>query len=197
MIRDILQIGDPLLNQKTQEVEDITSDLVQNLIQDLIDTSLSVADRSAGLSANQIGQSYSICVVRRVDLEEENEDKNNSRPIPDNRLWLLMINPEISITANDKSYFWEGCLSVGKCEKETIYGPVLRNDEISVSYMNRAGESKTIEAKGFFAHVVQHELDHLNGELFIGKVQNPERNLWKAEEIDEYLKHHKQWPEIT
>lgn len=192
MIRQILQIGAPILEVPTEVVKDINSPQIQELISDLVDTCKELKERSAGLSANQIGEKWSICVCRRTDLEEGREEA-----IADEKLWEVMVNPKIIKQSDDESAFWEGCLSIGKTQSDTIFGPVWRPETVELEYMNRVGETKKISATGFFSHVIQHELDHLNGILFLSRVEHPAKNLWKSKDLDKYVKKHKKYPAIV
>jgi peptide deformylase len=215
MIKKIVQIGDTILEKKAEEIKDIHSKEVQKIIEDLMDTVLSVQDRSAGLSAPQIGISKRICICRRVDLEERegermkknstSTDKPNPNPaineeeivkVPQEKLWEIMINPEIIHANKKESIYWEGCLSIGVTEKDTLYGPVARPDKIKIKYQNRVGEQQELVAEAFFAHVVQHEIDHLDGILFISRVENPMKNIWKVIEIDKYIDKYGEYPPI-
>ncbi|MEI7579567.1 MAG: peptide deformylase [bacterium] len=191
MIRKILQIGNPFLNQKVQLVKDINTKEIKTLIKDMIDTCNDNADTTAGLSASQLGGMYAICVCRRTDLEEKlGEDVK----IPDEQLWEVFINPEITNYSKERGIYWEACLSVGIGANQ-LWGPVERPDQITVEYINHKGEKATLDAKGFFAHIIQHENDHLKGILFLNYVSNPE-NIWRNNELDTYLKKYEEFPPI-
>ncbi|MCA9385401.1 peptide deformylase [Candidatus Dojkabacteria bacterium] len=196
MIKDVLQIGEPILEKPTKEVTDISSSEVKTIINDLVDTCIAMSERSAGLSSNQIGYDLRICVCRRTDLEDQS-NRESSSAVDDKTLWEVMINPEITKASKDESAYWEGCLSIGETEKDTIWGPVWRPDTITLIYTNREGEKKELEATDFFSHVVQHELDHLDGVLFISKVPNPEKNLWKSPRLNEFLEKNKEFPPVA
>lgn len=202
MIKKIIQIGDPVLEKRAEEVKNIHDKKTQQIIEDLMDTVLSVQDRSAGLSAPQIAISKRICICRRVDLEEREGDsmkesqKKEVVNVPQEKLWEVMINPEVIEISKKESIYWEGCLSIGETEKDTLYGPVARPDKIKVKYLDRVGHEKELTAQGFFAHVVQHELDHLDGILFISRVENPLRNIWKVNDIDRYIDKYGEYPPI-
>lgn len=79
---------------------------------------------------------------------------------------FFLVNPEITHFSNEKVLASEGCLSFPK-----IFGNVLRSDEVEVSAYNEKGEQIKMQAKGLVARVIQHEVDHLNGELFVDKVE--------------------------
>lgn len=198
MIQDVVQIGDKVLEQVCDPVKDPSSAKTKQIITDLIDTCIHLSHRSAGLSAPQIGIPLRICVCRRTDLEEVEETKNPKKPaiISNEKLWEVMINPVITSKSSKQSYYWEGCLSIGRTEKDTIFGPVPRPDKIEIEYTNREGDSVKTVAEGFYAHVVQHEEDHLNGILFVYKVPHPDQNLWKAPALDKYIQSNNSYPPI-
>lgn len=178
------------MNAKTTEVKDYNSAEVKQLIVDLIDTCNSLKKITAGLSAPQINSHLRVCVCRRIDIEDETDKK-----IPDAQLWEVMINPHFLEKGKEESTYWEGCLSIGK-GPNGIYGPVSRVDFVKVEYITRTGEKKVLDCNGFFAHVVQHELDHLEGILFTKYVDNP-TNLWKSKDLDAYYNEYGEYPPIN
>ena len=190
MIKEILQIGNPILTTKTNYVEDITSSETKSLIKDLLDTCEKNSDISAGLASPQIGELKSICVCRRVDLE----DRNSEIQIPADQLWEVLINPKIKRSSKTLSTEWEACLSIG-VGKDNLWGPVVRAKKVEVEFTTPEGKTKTLIADGYFSHVVQHEIDHLNGILFVSYVTNPS-NLWKLEDLNKYIEFNDSYPEI-
>jgi peptide deformylase len=190
MIKEILQIGNPILTTKTTRVVDIQSVETKSLIQDLLDTCEKNADISAGLASPQIGVSKSICVCRRVDLEEKDPDKE----IDKEELWEVLINPHLLNSSSDNSTEWEACLSIG-VGKDNLWGPVERPKKITVEYTSPDGSIKQLKAKGYFSHVVQHEIDHLNGILFVSYINNP-ANIWRLEDLNAYIESNESYPEI-
>ena len=106
-----------------------------------------------------------------------------------------MINPEVELTSKSKDIIWEGCLSIGTDENR-LFGPVERPSHVKVSYINQEGEQRQLAAKGFMAHIIQHEQDHLNGILFLRYVENPQ-NLWKLKDLDKYIASHDQYPQVV
>lgn len=190
MVKDILQIGNPILTTKTTDVIDVHSDEIKSLIQDLLDTCEENADISAGLASPQIGVSKSICVCRRVDLEEKHPDKHFERE----ELWEVLINPKVVQTSSDNSIEWEACLSIG-VGKDNLWGPVERSKKVTVEYISPDGSKKRLKTNGYFSHVVQHEVDHLNGILFVSYISNP-ANIWRLEELNSYIKFNDCYPEI-
>lgn len=187
MKRKILQIGDPILENKSELVASVNEPKIQALISDLLETCLVKEDITAGLSAPQIGENLAIIVCRRMDIEEK-----DGITLPADKAWELMINPKILKSSRKESSYWEGCLSVGEGENG-LYAPVSRPDEIQISYLDRNGKAKTLDCKGFFAHIMQHEVDHLEGKLFLGYVENPE-TIWKSKDLDKYYQAHGEYP---
>lgn len=190
MIREILQIGNPILITKTTTVTDINSPEIKSLIQDLLDTCEKNADISAGLASPQIGIGKSVCVCRRVDLEERHPDKHFEK----DELWEVLINPKILNSSSESSTEWEACLSIG-VGKDNLWGPVRRAEKVKVEYTSPDGSHKEIKADGYFSHVVQHEIDHLNGILFVSYINNP-ANIWRLEELNSYIEFNDSYPEI-
>jgi len=158
MKRKILQYGNKLLETLCEAIETYTKD-TENIIKDLLDTANSIADKCAGLSAPQIGYLKRIIICRRVDIEQETD-------LP---IWEVMINPEIVEYRDTKSEMYEGCLSINK---GNLFGPVTRPDRVKVRYKDQSFEVKEMEASGLLSHIIQHEIDHLNGILFLKYIQN-------------------------
>ena len=148
-IRNVVQVGDDVLRQKCFPVEEFDEKLWQ-LLDEMKETVKK--EEGAGLAAPQVG------VLRRlavVDVEEG---------------YYELINPVILIQKGEQTG-WEGCLSVrGKS------GIVSRPMKVKVSYQDRNGEKQLIQAKGFFARAICHELDHLDGVLYIDKATHIEKN---------------------
>ncbi len=142
-ILDILTLPDPKLRTKAERVEDITA--VQSLIDDMLDT-LYTTENGIGLAATQVGRKEAIVIIY---LSE-------SRDQP-----LILINPEV-ISGTDKVFGQEGCLSI-----PDYYADVERYSSVVVSALDRHGNQLTMESSEFLAIVMQHEIDHLDGNLFI------------------------------
>jgi peptide deformylase len=159
-IKEIARIGEPILRQKTRDLtlEEIKSDKTQNFIDDLIETMR--AANGAGLAANQIFSSLRICAI---------EVHNNPRyPYKPNIPLSILINPKIETVGNDVFENYEGCLSV-----PDLRGRVQRYCQMKLKYYNRDGESISQKIKGISAGTYQHEIDHLDGKLFIDRVLDP------------------------
>ena len=148
-IRNVVQVGDEVLRQRCFEVETFDEKL-WTLLDDMKETVKK--EEGAGLAAPQVG------VLRRlavVDVEEG---------------YFEFINPVITAQKGEQTG-WEGCLSVrGKS------GVVSRPMKVTVVYQDRHGEKHVLKAKGFFARAICHELDHLDGVLYIDKATHLEKN---------------------
>ncbi len=190
MVKDILQIGEKILNKKTTPVKEINSEDTKQILTDLFDTCKKNADISAGLAAPQIGYNSRICVCRRVDLEALYQDQE----VADDKLWEILINPHLIKKSKSLSTEWEACLSIGEGE-DNLWGPVERNKKITVEFITPNGKTKTLTAEGYFAHIIQHEIDHLNGILFVSHISNPQ-NLWKLRDLNKYIDSNQTYPEI-
>jgi peptide deformylase len=189
MIRKILQMDQPSLIAPSEPVKTFGSDELANLVQDLLDTCLEKEEITAGLSAPQIGVNQRVCVCRRMDLEEE-----SAKPIDRAVLWEVLINPKITFSSKKHTTYWEGCLSVGVGD-DGLYGPVERPDNVKIEYNDIDGNNKSLDCKGFFAHIVQHELDHLNGVIFLKYIDDPQ-SIWKCKDLDNYYNKHGEYPDV-
>lgn len=165
----ILQFGNPILQHLSLEVSDINSSEVKEVVDKLFTALSDSGDLAAGISAPQIGILKRIAICRRMDIEKEGE-----------KIWEIMINPKIIKESPEKSTNWEGCLSINY---GNLFGKVTRPKKVEVEYFNLDGKKKQLSAKDYFAHIVQHEIDHLNGVLFLKYVPNPE-DLYTGEELD-------------
>lgn len=153
----IIQLGNPILRQKAEFVEDIQDENIQKLIDDLL---ITVADANGvGIAAPQVAVSYRIFIVA-------------SRPnirYPHAPLMepTAMINPRIIAHSDEVVKGWEGCLSV-----PGIRGLVPRYKAIEVEYTNRYGKLQTQKLTDFVARIFQHEYDHFEGLVFLDRVEN-------------------------
>lgn len=155
-LRNIRIQGDPLLEKKCKEVKEMT-DRTSGLIDDMFETMYNA--EGVGLAAPQVGVLKRICVI---DVTEE---KNSP---------LCLINPVIEEYSEETQTGWEGCLSVpGKS------GTVTRAEKVKVRYQDRNMQFTEIEGEGLLARALQHEIDHLDGQLYVrlaegGLVDNSE-----------------------
>lgn len=105
---------------------------------------------------------------------------------------FIIVNPEV-IRENDyDTYFYEGCLSVGVGD-DALYAPVGRAEELEFKYYDLDGIAHTKIVKNYFAHVVLHEIDHMNGILFLSRVADPSK-IWKSKDLDKYYEKHGKYP---
>ena len=158
-LRDILTIPDPALRKVCAPVEEVTPDM-QDLFDDMLATMYDAP--GIGLAAPQIGLLKRIMVIDIV--RDEDEEELQREPI-------VFVNPEIVWTSEDLSEYEEGCLSIPE-----IYETVTRPAEITVSFLNREGKQQRRDCDGLLATCVQHEIDHLNGVLFIDYISKLKRD---------------------
>ena len=145
MIREIVQYGSKVLRGKAAQVSQVDVD-VRGLIKDLFDT-LDEAD-GVGLAAPQIG------VLRRVIVVDVSGAEPQFPPI-------ALVNPVVKI-GQGMATAEEGCLSI-----PDLYGDVSRYTNVEISALDQDGQPFEFTAEGFYARVLQHEIDHLDGKLFI------------------------------
>jgi len=157
-VREITVIGNPVLREPTRPVdpEELAGPEVQQLIDDLIDTRR--AANGAGLAANQIGSNLRVAVA---DVEGVNPRYPYKPPIPR----LVMVNPVVEPIGEEMVEINEGCLSV-----PDLRGNVLRHVEVRVRYLDRDGVEHDEVKRGLTAGTVQHEVDHLDGRLFLDRL---------------------------
>jgi len=155
-VRPIVQADNPLLRKKSKKVKRFGRAL-QNLIDDMVETMHAV--RGLGLAAPQIGVSQQVIVIQ---LPEDEEDPQSGK------LYVL-CNPEIVKTAGEEESE-EGCLSV-----TGFVGDVRRAAVVIVKGLDRHGKKIRIKAEGLLARAFQHEIDHINGALYIDRVDSPEK----------------------
>lgn len=158
----ILIYPDPILKQVAEAVGAI-DETVDAVIQDLVDTMVE-SGHSVGVAAPQIGVLSRILVV---DVSKSKLGKENNHGL------LEMVNPEI-IERSGSKIMREGCMSV-----PDYTGNVTRSEQIVVEFTNRTGQLRVIEATGFEAVAIQHELDHLDGLLFLDRVSSLKTDLYR------------------
>ncbi|MBC7288180.1 MAG: peptide deformylase [Armatimonadetes bacterium] len=165
-VRRILYLGETVLRQQAEPVQEI-DDAVVALAQDMIDTMLDA--EGLGLSAPQVGESRRLIVVRTKDPEDEEKGHGI----------LVLLNPEIVATSNEQEVATEGCLSL-----PTLQGRVPRHVGVEVRAINLTGHELIVQAEGIIARALQHEIDHLNGTLFIDRAL-PDSLVWLVPDEDE------------
>jgi peptide deformylase len=157
MLRPILIHPDPRLKKPADPVTDLTDEL-RSLAGDMLDTMYDAP--GIGLAAPQIGVSQRLIVLDCVKAEGE-------APRP-----LAMFNPEVIASSDDTSVYEEGCLSI-----PDIYADVTRPAEVEVRWMDVKGQEQQEVFTGLWATCVQHEIDHLDGKLFIDYLSPLKRQL--------------------
>ncbi len=155
---DIITIPDPVLKQQAQEVTNVTAD-IQKQMDRMLATMYDAP--GIGLAANQVGLLNRVIVM---DLSNKDEDE---QPAP-----IFMANPEIIWESEELSVMQEGCLSIPK-----QYADVERPAIVRVKYLDYNGKEAELEASELLSHCVQHEIDHLNGVLFIDYLSSLKRNM--------------------
>lgn len=151
------QLGNPLLRQIAKEVSlsELKSPETQKLIDDMIET-VHEYD-GVGLAAPQVHESKKIAVIESY--------RNRRYPDAPGIQLLVLINPVFLSKSQETRDGWEGCLSV-----EGFRGKVPRSTRIAVRFLDREGMEQTLEAEGFPAVVIQHELDHLDGKVYLDRM---------------------------
>ena len=158
-VRDIVTIPDPILYRKARKVTEFGKEL-QTLVDDMVET-MRVAP-GVGLAAPQVDVPLRVIVVEFGDEEDE------SVPLK----LFIVINPEITRFSKEQVTGTEGCLSI-----PDFVGDVDRSISVVVKGMNRRGQPMRIKSSGWLARIFQHEVDHLNGVLFIDRTER----VWKLE----------------
>ncbi|EPN5002866.1 peptide deformylase [Vibrio parahaemolyticus] len=162
-VLEILSIPDPRLKVKAEKVTDVST--VQTLIDDMLET-LYATGNGIGLASTQVGRKEAVVVI---DISEERNDP------------LILVNPEV-VSRENKALGQEGCLSVPE-----YYADVERYTSVVVSALDRDGNPITIESDEFLAIVMQHEIDHLSGNLFIDYL-SPLKQKMAMKKVKKYVK---------
>ncbi|MFW9684805.1 peptide deformylase [Vibrio parahaemolyticus] len=162
-VLEILSIPDPRLKVKAEKVTDVST--VQTLIDDMLET-LYATGNGIGLASTQVGRKEAVVVI---DISDE-------RNAP-----LVLVNPEV-VSGENKALGQEGCLSVPE-----YYADVERYTSVVVSALDRDGNPITIESDEFLAIVMQHEIDHLSGNLFIDYL-SPLKQKMAMKKVKKYVK---------
>ena len=160
-IRTILEVPDPLLRQKSTPVEKV-DDEIRALIADMFETMYEAP--GIGLAAIQVGIPKRILVI---DLQEPEEE--GGEPVRDPRVF---INPEILDSSDQEVPYTKGCLSV-----PDQYAEVDRPDRIRARWLDENGDSHEADIEGLLATCLQHEMDHLEGVLFIDHLSRLKREM--------------------
>jgi peptide deformylase len=151
MNRSIITYPNKILLEQAKDVEFPINDYVKDVIKDMWTL---VKDKGIGLAAPQIGESFNICIINM----SENPEEAKKMKIPD----FIMINPKITFYSEVKNRMIEGCLSF----PDQWYW-LVRPANIVVEYQDTSGKRQVLKAKNWLSRVIQHEIDHLNGQVFI------------------------------
>ena len=152
----LVKAPDPRLKAKTEPVKDIDGKL-KRFMDDMLETMKDA--KGIGLAANQVG------VLKRVAVIDLDPGGANSKP-------YYLVNPRIVETSSELATYNEGCLSV-----PDFWEDVQRPAKLTVEYEDEKGKTQTVEADGLMATCLQHEIDHLNGMLFIDHLSRLKRSM--------------------
>ncbi len=158
----IRKYGDEVLREEAVPIERVNGE-IKALVDNMIATMR--AEKGVGLAAQQVGDTRAVCVIDvpvEYDTDEEGVRINPDIPMP-----LVMINPKIVEESEDMATADEGCLSF-----PSLYAPVRRHTEVVVEYTDLDGKSHKARGRHFLARAMQHEIDHLNGVLFVDRVSS-------------------------
>ena len=146
MILEIKENPDPVLRQKNAKIKDVSTPEIQTLILNMTETMHEA--KGVGLAASQVGVNLRLCLI---EVEE--------------KLYVL-VNPKITAKSRKKILSDEGCLSF-----PGIFLPISRAAQVQVRYLDQTGNPQKIKADGLLARALQHEIDHLDGVLFIDRLK--------------------------
>lgn len=191
MVLDIVEAGDPVLRQpaRTLAPEEIVTPFVQELIASMRQTMHDAP--GVGLAAPQVGESLQLTVVEDDgpwldEMSEARREELGRSSLP----FTVLVNPVLYVVGDDTEEFFEGCLSV-----PGHWALVRRWSHVKVRALDEDGEPFELEAEGWPARILQHELDHLDGVLYLDRMEartfTTSENLsrwWKARPAEEVRK---------
>jgi len=151
MIKEIIKYSNPVLRKKCQEVKEVTEE-IRNLGLDMIESM--TESQGIGLAAPQVGELKRVIVVHPIK-ERSLEEKSKEKP-------QIFINPKIIKKSRETIIDEEGCLSFPE-----LFLKIKRAKEVKIEALNERGEKIRVQAEGLPARIIQHEIDHLDGILFI------------------------------
>ncbi len=174
ILRQIAQLGQPVLRDVAAKITDPTDPAVQALIDDMLAT---VAEANGvGIAAPQVFESLYLFIV--------SSRPNPRYPYAPEMEPTAMINPELLWVSNEKEKEWEGCLSI-----PGLRGLVPRHKRIGIRYLTRAGELREEEYVNFLARVFQHEFDHVQGMVFLDRVESTQELVSEKEYLRSLQSH--------
>ncbi|AFZ37957.1 Peptide deformylase [Stanieria cyanosphaera PCC 7437] len=168
---EIAQLGNPILRQKARLIENFNDPNLSALIDSLLQTVASA--NGVGIAAPQVSQSYRVFVIA--------SRPNIRYPHAPMMQPTVMINPQIIAYSEEKVQDWEGCLSI-----PGLRGLIRRYQTIEVEYYNREGQKQRQILTDFVARIFQHELDHLDGLVFLDRL-NSNQDLYTEEEYQKIV----------
>jgi peptide deformylase len=168
MLLKIVSVGEPVLRKKARLLtpEEIRSTQTQDLIAHMRETMHDAP--GVGLAAPQVGQSLQLAVIEdkreyHKNLSEADLKDRERKPVP----FHVIINPQLELLTSPEVTFHEGCLSL-----PGFMAAVPRAQKVRVTCLDERGKPRTIEASGWYARILQHEIDHLNGHMYIDRMQS-------------------------
>jgi peptide deformylase len=184
----IVQAGEPVSRQTARPLThlEILGDEIQRLIGEMEETMQDAP--GVGLAAPQVGLPLQLAVIEDREellkgLPSQEVAEKERRPVP----FHVIINPQITFSGNDTVDFYEGCLSLAG-----FSAVVPRARAIRVEYLDELGEHRSVEASGWYARILQHEIDHLRGALYIDRMRSRTftsvdnwNRFWKGRSVEE------------
>jgi peptide deformylase len=184
----IVQAGEAVLRGRARPLtrEEIGSDEIQRLILDMRDTMRDAP--GVGLAAPQVGVPLQLAVIEDKEeylkgISPEELQERERRPVP----FQVIVNPTITVTSEKTLDFFEGCLSL-----PGFSAVVPRAQSVRVECLDERGQPRTIEASGWYARILQHEIDHLLGNLYIDRMRTRTfmsldnfARFWKGKPVEE------------
>lgn len=177
-IRKVARLGHPVLRTPTRELtaEEIRSPQMRQLIVDMIDTMHEYS--GIGLAAPQVHEPVRLAII-------EVDQLNPRYQLPTAQPLLVVFNARVTPLVSETFGFWEGCLSV-----PGLRGFVERPRKVQIDYLDENAQPQRVIAEDFLATVFQHELDHLDGILYVDKIKDPQRFAF----IEEFQRYHLETP---
>ena len=171
--RPILKMGNPILRNVAEDFsrEEILSQETKILLEDMWD-SLAAAG-GIGLAAPQIGVSKQLAIIKLSEVSDRYPDMEDSEA-------FVGFNPKRSVVDDNEQGFWEGCLSV-----PGLRGFVERPRSVRIDFLDESANSRSLEVEDFLATVFQHELDHLEGTLYLDRMKDITTLMFEEEMISQ------------
>lgn len=191
MLLKLLQVGEPLLRDRARQLtrEEILSTSIQELISSMHETLRDAP--GVGLAAPQVGSSVQLAIIEDspeywTELSATEIAERERTAVP----FQVIINPRIVLASEPTVEFFEGCLSLSG-----FTALVPRSREVTVECLDERAEPRKIQAVGWFARILQHEIDHLNGTIYVDRMRRRSfmsldnfKRYWKSEKLDEVRK---------